>query len=52
MAFVQNTVIYQYYQIMDIISELGGLLSIAGLILGYLAVPLLILFMKGIVDSI
>lgn len=37
---------------MDIVSELGGLLSIAGLVLGYLAIPLLILFMKGVVDSI
>jgi len=52
MNFVQNTVIYQYYQIMDIVSELGGLLSIAGLVFGYLTIPLLILFMKGVVDSI
>jgi hypothetical protein len=43
---------YSYYEIFDIISELGGLLSTLGTVLGPLAIVSLILFMEKLVSYI
>ena len=50
--FVLNMVNYSYYEINDIVSELGGLFSIIGTVLSPLAISGMVQFMQKIVNFI